>query len=145
MTEFIKACPHCGYISPDQPGHYNDVAVPDFSTSNQVQIIVEANPETLDAAVRQNGFTARLCDYSDHNGMTDLDQIAAETLVQFSLHMGYQNATQPVVTDIPITLRAALSHAALDSPNWADHRNVSKHLMHHLNLQFGTQLAELVN
>ena len=145
LSDHIKACPSCGYISPDQPGDAASVMKPDFSSSSRVKLLVNANADTLEAARRQYGFTAQLCDYTEEFGMDDLDAVAAEALEQFAIHLGIPYQGTKDITRAPINLRAILSDAALQSPTWEDHRKVSKHLLHHLNQQLGDELTQLIN
>ena len=143
MNDHIKACPHCGHISPDQPG--DNAYRRHFSESAEIQILVTANAATLEAARRQHGFVAELCYFSDKEGMTNLDTVAAEALEQFTVHLGIPYETKTNIKQAPITLRTALSDAALDSPSWEDHHKVSKWMLNSLNQQFGAELTQFIN
>ena len=153
LDDAIKACPHCGHISAEQSGNPAAVtAAPTFLDSTPKRIIATGNLATLRAARLQHGFTVILCDVTqnftmeeNHEVMQDLDRLAVQALEQFAVYVGLPMPDDFDIYETPLTLRVALSNAAVQSPSWSEHHKVSKWLLHHLNIQLGKELADLIN
>ena len=108
-----------------------------FSPDGQTQVLVSGRASALEQIRTAIDPNTRLCYYSEENGMTDLDDIASEALEQLLAYLG-QNPTPPVaIAEIPIPIRAALSDAALESPDWEDDRKVSRHILRELAAAYG--------
>ena len=108
-----------------------------FSPDGQIQVIVSGRASALEQIRTTIDPSARLCDYSEENGMTDLDDIASEALEQLLAYLG-QNPPQPVaIAEMPIPIRAALSDAALESPDWEDDHKVSGPILRELAAAYG--------
>lgn len=110
-------------------------------TEPQVQVIVSGPASALEQIRTTIDPHVSLCDYSEENGMTDLDDIASEVLEQLLAHLG-QNPPQPVpIAEVSIPIRAALSDAALESPGWEDDHKVSPPILRQLAVTYGAALT----
>ena len=114
-----------------------------FSPDGPIQVIVSGPASALEQIRTAIDPNTRLCDYSEENGMTDLDDIASEALEQLLAYLG-QNPPQPVaIAEIPIPIRAALSDAALQSPGWEDDHKVSHPILRELATAYGEAVVAI--
>lgn len=108
-----------------------------FSPDGPIQVIVSGRASALEQIRTAIDPNTRLCYYSEENGMTDLDDIASEALEQLLAYLG-QNPPPPVaIAEIPIPIRAALSDAALESPDWEDDHKISDPILRELATAYG--------
>lgn len=63
--------------------------VPEPQTPDgQVQVLVSGTASALEQICTAIYPHTRLCDYSEENGMTDLDEVASEVLEQLLAYLG---------------------------------------------------------
>ena len=144
LTSTNKTCPKCGYAG---PGTVSDAVVeqPEFQEHAVIQIMVEADAETLEQIRATFEVNATLCDYSEENGMVDLDQDVETAVNQLAQHLGIDCEISPeFVKTLDIRVRNALSNAVCESPHWEDHRKVSKRFLQIIAYRFGDQLVPAV-